>query len=192
MNELVKATAKVLDFDGVNVSSVPFNSKSMPEGDYVAKIASAWETKNNNGDEMWIFVLALVKHPRISYPWRCTLTPEGLFTLAQLYAAAGRPVPQKRVKADPNKLIGVTIGISLIEDDYQADKGYSASKIDRNGVFPAADVTTRPTAGPAATKRPPGQSMSASDSTESKARSRAVEPAEVNDTELEELELDDL
>ncbi|MGH7954449.1 MAG: hypothetical protein ACREOZ_00660 [Gloeomargaritales cyanobacterium] len=187
-NEWVPATAKVVDFTGVKISSIPWNAKRVADGDYVGIVKQIFDRKSNNGDDQWVVVIALESRPNISYNYNCTLTPDGLWTLALLYQAAGKAVPQKKVKANPQTLINARVGLSLIVDDYQADKGRDMSKIDR--VFAASDVADEPAEEDV---EPASRSAAKTASrTTSKARTRRPEPADVDDSELEELDLEDL
>jgi len=192
-----EATIKVLDGSQAQ-SAVPFNAKKVAEGDYKAVIDKVVESDTNNGDPMWTYVIKLKSRPTLSYPWRCTLTPEALFTLAQLYQALGREMPAKKFKSDPANFCGREIGITLVEDEYQADKGRSGSRID--AVFPASDVKEEPET--AVRKDGSGERPS---SRPAKRSAREPEPVDddlgepegdtdgmVSDDELEELDLDSM
>jgi len=192
-----EATPKTLDGSQAQ-SSVPFNAKQVAEGDYKAVIDKVVESDTNNGDPMWTYVIKLKSRPTLSYPWRCTLTPEALFTLAQLYTAIGKEMPTKQFRFDPTKLCGREIGITLVEDEYQADKGRSGSRID--AVFPVSDVQEEPST--ASPREGPGDRAS---SRAAKRTAREPEPVDddlgelegdtdgrVSDDELEELDLDSM
>ena len=192
-----EATSKVLDGSKAQ-SAVPFNAKQVAEGDYKAVIDKVVESDTNNGDPMWTYIIKLKSRPTLSYPWRCTLTPEALFTLALLYQAIGKEMPAKKFRSDPTKLCGREIGITLVEDEYQADKGRSGSRID--AVFPAADVQAEPS-----TASPKGDQGDRSSSRPAKRSAREPEPVDddlgelegdtdgmVSDDELEELDLDSM
>jgi len=193
-----EATPKTLDGSQAQ-SAVPFNAKQVGEGDYKAIIDKVFESDTNNGDPMWTYIVKLKSRPTLSYPWRCTLTPEALFTLAQLYTAIGKEMPTKQFRFDPTKLCGREIGVTLVDDEYQADKGRKGSSID--AVFPVSDVQEEPAT--AARKDGSGERSSGRSGTRS---ARAAEPVDdiidgelvgdsdgsVSDDELEELDLDDM
>jgi hypothetical protein len=180
------ATVKEVDASNIQ-EAYPWKSARVADGDYKLVIKEVFDTETNDGDDMWVFTLALKQQPRYTYPYRCPLTPNALGFLAALYRALGVEIKGSVKKRDPNKLLNREIGGSLIEDDYQAEKGRDASKVDV--VFPAADVENEPRIGstpvPASkpaqprSQRPAGRAQS------------TAEPA-AEDENLDELDLDEL
>jgi len=129
------ATAKVLNFEGVTEGS-NVRPRRKPEGDYYATILDVKDHKSGkSGDMMWMFTIKVHGDTSASYPYYVGLDSDALWKVRGLFAAAGIKVPAKRVKADPNKLVGRTIGIALVDDEYE---GRPKSTIDN--VFPADDM----------------------------------------------------
>lgn len=130
------ATAHILDFSNVRDQG-SFRPKHMPEGDYRMKIESVLDDKSKEGNAMWVYTISLVSNPRATYGYYCLLGNEKqLWKIRNLFVAAGLAVPKKRVKVNPDKLIGMEIGASLVDDEYE---GKMKSVID--GVFPVTELT---------------------------------------------------
>ena len=126
----------ILDFSNVKETG-NFRPKHMPEGDYRMKIESVIDDKSKDGNPMWVYTLALVSNPRATYGYYCLLNNEKqMWKIRNLFVAAGKTVPKKRVKVNPDMLVGVEIGVSLVDDEYE---GKMKSTID--GVFPASELT---------------------------------------------------
>jgi hypothetical protein len=129
------ATAKVLNFDGVKEGG-DFRPRRKVEGDYYATITAVKDHKSGKtGDDMWCFTVKVHGDTRAAYPYYCGYDADSLWKVRGLFIAAGIAVPSKRVKADPNKLVGKVIGIALVDDEYE---GRPKSAID--AVFPADDM----------------------------------------------------
>lgn len=128
------ASSKVIDFTNVKERS-EFSNKALPEGDYVAKITDVNEGRSNSGNDQWIFKIEVVDVRAASYAYYCGLSVEQAWKIRNLCIAAGLNAPKKKIKLDPNKLIGKLIGIELIDDEYE---GRIKSKI--NSVFPKDEV----------------------------------------------------
>jgi hypothetical protein len=114
------ATAKVIDLthvkDGGN-----FNKKRMPEGDYPARIMKVEDTKSGSDEGfMWLFTIQVDKGG--TYPYYCKLQENQLWKVRNLCIAAGMNVPKKRVKLDPEKLVGKRIAVTLEDDEYEGKK----------------------------------------------------------------------
>lgn len=129
------ATVKVLNFEGVKEGS-NIRPRRKPEGDYYATIVEVKDHKSGKtGDEMWLFILKIHGDTSASYAYYVGTDADSLWKVRGLFVAAGINVPAKRLKADPNKLVGKTVGISLVDDEYE---GRPKSAID--SVFPADDM----------------------------------------------------
>ncbi len=129
------ATTQILDFSNVKEQG-NFRPKHMPEGDYRMKIESVIDDKSKDGNPMWVYTLSLVSNPRATYGYYCLLSNEKqMWKIRNLFVAAGKTVPKKRVKVNPDMLVGVEIGVSLVDDEYE---GKMKSTID--GVFPASEL----------------------------------------------------
>ena len=128
------ATAKTLDFSNVSEGS-QFRTRRRPEGDYYAHIVDVADHKSKAGDAMWLVTIKIDGDPRSAYPHYLGLDANQLWKIRNLFVAAGIGVPSKRVKADPNKLVGKAIGVALEDDEYE---GRVKSTI--AAVFPIDDI----------------------------------------------------
>lgn len=128
-------TAKKHTLDMTNVKEASgINPKRMPAGDYLAVIVGVEETMKDE-TPMWRFDFQLEDHRNAVYPYYCKLQENQLWKVRNLLIAAGKKVPKKRVAVDPNKLLKVTIGITLEDDEYE---GKLKSVVD--AVFPASEL----------------------------------------------------
>lgn len=134
MADKKKATAKAIDFSGVKDRG-NFNTKRVPEGDYAAKIVSVEDTKAKDETDQYLFTVKLEKYSQLAYPYYCKLQENQLWKLRNIGVAAGLNVPKSRMKFDPNKLVGKTIGVTMADDEYE---GKEKSVID--AVFPASEL----------------------------------------------------
>src|SRR4051812_33860269 len=104
------ATAKAVDFSGVKERGA-FNPKRIAEGDYAATIVKVEDAETKEGgDFMYVFTIKVDKFSQHSYPYRCKLAENQLWKLRNIAVAAGLNIPKKRMKFDPNKVIGKKVG----------------------------------------------------------------------------------
>jgi hypothetical protein len=114
------ATAKVIDLTNVKDGG-NFNKKRMPEGDYPARILKVEDTKSGSDEGfMWLFTIQVDKGG--TYPYYCKLVENQLWKVRNLCIAAGMNVPKKRLKLDPEKLVGKRIAVTLEDDEYEGKK----------------------------------------------------------------------
>lgn len=114
-----KAAAAIIDFSNVKERG-NFNTKNIEPGDYVAKVTKVEQTAAKaDGEAMWVFTIVLDDHPRASYPYYCKLVDNQYWKIKNLCMAAGIDVGQRKVKLDPNKLVGKTIGVGMEDDEYE-------------------------------------------------------------------------
>lgn len=113
-----KATAKIIDFSNVKERG-NFNPKHIDSGDYAAVISKVEETESKAGDEMWVFTITLDDVPRATYPHYCVLSDTQYWKIKALFEAAGVNVGKRKVKVDPNRLIGKSIGVGIEDDEYE-------------------------------------------------------------------------
>ena len=134
-----KATAEILDFTNVKERG-NFNTKHIEPGDYTAKITkvTAMEAKSD-GEKMWVFTIVLDDHPRAAYPYYVKLVENQLWKLRLLCGAVGVNVGSRKVKIDPNKLVGKALGVAMEDDEYE---GRLKSVVAE--VFPADEVSGTP------------------------------------------------
>ena len=128
------ATAKVLNFEGVEEGS-GIRPRRKPEGDYHGHIVDVRDHKAKSGDMMWLFLIKIDGDARAIYPYYVATDNDALWKVRGLFIAAGIKVPPKRLKADPNKLMGKAIGVVLVDDEYE---GRMKSAVD--AVVPIDDL----------------------------------------------------
>lgn len=111
--------ARALDFTNVReVSGI--NPIRMDEGDYLATVKAVTEKESKkSGLPMWEFVIGLNDRQSATYGYYCVLDDQQLWKVRNLLIAAGISVPKKRVKVDPNKVVGRTVAITLEDDEYE-------------------------------------------------------------------------
>ena len=129
-----KASAKVLDFTNVQERG-NFNTKHLEPGDDTAKITQVEETEAQDGEDMWVFTIVLDEHPRAAYPYYIKLVDSQLWKVRLLLTAVGINAGQRKVKIDPNKLVGKVLGVCMEDDEYE---GRLKSVVQE--VFPVDDV----------------------------------------------------
>jgi hypothetical protein len=137
----VAATAKIIDMTNVKDRG-QFNPQRVPAGDYrlIVKAVDDHKKEGEKTSVQWVFTLALAGRERLTYPYYVNHTdPKFAWKVRNLFIAAGMAVPKKRVKVDPNKLVGKTIGAALDDDEYEGKK-----KSVITATFPASDVTSSP------------------------------------------------
>lgn len=131
------AAVTTLDFTDVSDREQSFNKKRVPAGDYLAKVTKVESRPTKETKEpQWLFTIVLVdKYTDRKFPYYCKLVPNQLWKVRNLLIACGFPVPQKRMKVDPNRVIGKTIAITLEDDEYD---GKAQSSI--NAIFSASEL----------------------------------------------------
>lgn len=130
------ASAKAVDFSSVKDGG-QFSPKRVLAGDYAAKIVKVEDNESKKtGNFQYLFTIKLEKYSQNSYPYYCQLTENQLWKLRNLLIAAGLNVPKKRMKLDPNKVVGKRIGVTMEDDEYE---GKSKSVI--AAVFPASELS---------------------------------------------------
>ena len=129
------ASAKAVDFSGVKDRG-SFNPKQVPEGDYAAIITKVEDNESKkDGSFQYLFTIKLERFSQNSYPYYCKLQENQLWKLRNIAVAAGLNVPKKRMKFDPNKVVGKKIGVTMADDEYD---GKVKSVID--AVFPVSEL----------------------------------------------------
>ena len=129
------ASAKMVDLSGVKDRG-NFNPKRVESGDWAAKIVKVEDGESKKTEEFqYIFTFKLEKFSQYSYPYYCKLTENQLWKLRNLLIAAGINVPKKKMKLDPNKVVGRRVGVTMEDDEYE---GKMKSVI--SAVFPASEL----------------------------------------------------
>lgn len=130
-----KASAKAVDFSGVKDRG-NFNPKQVEAGDYRAKVVKVEDGESKKDEQFqYVFTIKLEKFSQHSYPYYCKLQENQLWKLRNLLVAAGLNVPKTKMKLDPNKVVGKTIGVTMEDDEYE---GKMKSTI--GAVFPASEL----------------------------------------------------
>lgn len=181
------ATAKALDFTNVSDGGGGrFNRKHQPTADYEGKIVKVEDAPSKkDGVFQWLFTIQVGPG---TYPYYCKHDPELLWKIRNLWEAAGITVPKKKLKVDPSKVVGRTIGVTLEDDDYN-DKLRSQIA----SVFPASELEgggsdeEEEEEDDEEEEAPPPPKK-----TKKKAKPAPVEEEEEEEDELEELEIEDI
>lgn len=132
------AKATTVDFSGVKDRGA-FNPRKVPEGDYEAVITKVDDAPTKDDKPMYTFTIKLKKFSQNSYPYRCVIQENQLWKLRNIAVAAGINVPKKRMKFDPNKLVGKLIGVTMEDDEYERD-GKTQFKSEVAAVFAASEL----------------------------------------------------
>lgn len=118
-----KASAKIIDMTNVKEGGARFNKKRVPEGDYLARVVKVEDAEvkrgENKGDFQWLFTISLDKYPTAKYPYYCKLEENQLWKIRNLLIAAGINVPKKKLKLDPEKVVGKLIAVTMEDDEYE-------------------------------------------------------------------------
>lgn len=176
------ASAKQIDFTNVKDGGGLFNKKRQAEGDYRGTVTKVEEVakKGEKKLTMWLFTIAVKSG---TYPYYCNFTEENqLWKIRNLFIAAGINVPKKRMAVDPNKVVGRDIGCSLEDDEYDGKKQSNISS-----VFPTAELDGDSPGGDddEAVEAPQGGKKG-------KKNKKGKKDKKVDDSELEELDIDEI
>lgn len=131
------AAAAVLDFSNVSEGGQTFNKKRVPAGDYLAKITKVESKPTKETKEpQWLWTIELQSaYTDRKFPYYCKLVENQLWKVRNLFLAAGKAVPKKKMKVDPNVIVGKLIAITLDDDEYD---GKAQSNI--VAIFPANEL----------------------------------------------------
>jgi hypothetical protein len=183
----------ILDFTNVKESS-GINPVRQPPGDYVGKVIKADLGESNKGNKQIKFVIQDVDRQSATYPYYCQLTEDLLWKLRNLIVATGKTVPKKRLKFDPDTLIGKTLGMGLDDDEYE---GKVKSII--VAVFPESDMAENVKGEEddedEEEEAPPARRKAAAKPAKKKAAAKpavADDDDEDEDEDLDEVDIDDL
>lgn len=174
-----------------------FNTKHLPEGDYRAKITKCDDHTSKAGNFQWLYTISITdaKGKGAAYPYYCGVEPDQLWKVRNLFVAAGVNVPKKRLKLDPNKVVGRGVGITLEDDEYEGKpKSVIAAVLPLSEVGDAdEDADEDDEEVEEEDEEDEEEEEPAPVKTKKKAKGKkAPAPAEVDDDELEELEIDEL
>lgn len=125
-----------LDFSNVKDGGQTFNKKRVPAGDYLARVTKVQDSPAKDGVAQWLFTIQLEnKHTDRKFPYYCKLQENQLWKVRNLLLAAGKAVPKKKVRVNPEVVVGKLIGITLEDDEYD---GKAQSSI--NAIFSASEL----------------------------------------------------
>lgn len=136
-----KASAAILDFTDVKDGGASFNKKRVPAGDYLAKVTKVEDRPTKDTKEpQWLYTIELQeKYTDRKYPMYCKLVPNQLWKLRNLFLACGVAIPKKKVKLDPNKIVGKLLGVTMEDDEYDGKLQSNVSQ-----TFPASELDDAP------------------------------------------------
>lgn len=167
--------AKVIsvDFEGVEAGGV---SAKVPEGDYALKITKVVSKKaKESGNPLLLFTLRTTSGPKGGIGkdllHNCTLTKNSLWNLRNLLEATGKTVPSKAIKIDLEKLVGLTLAGTVVDDEYNGKKKSTIS-----AFFPLSDLNAEP-----------AKPEDSDDDSEDSDETSDAEAEEATDAEAEEL-----
>lgn len=191
------ATPKTVDMSQVKEKGA-FSTKHLPEGDYPAKVTKCEDHTSKTGNDNWLYTIVIASGPGkgASYPYYCGQDPDQLWKVRNLFVAAGKNVPKKKLKLDPNAVVGRAVGVTLEDDEYNGKPKSSISgflPIGEVGDAPAGDADdddVEVDEAPAAAKE--GKKSKKDKGAKGKKEKGKKGKTEVTDDELEELEVEDL
>lgn len=135
---MAAASVQILDMTNVKEGG-SFNKKRMPEGDYLARVTKVEDAPVKNGENkgkpQWLFTIKLETGSG-TYPYYCQFAENQLWKIRNLLVAAGVNVPKKRMRLDPEKVVGKLIAVTLEDEEYE---GKNQSTI--GAIFPPSEMT---------------------------------------------------
>src|SRR5436190_4176096 len=109
-------TKAVMDFTNVKEGGGQFNKLHQRAGGYPAVVVKVQDAPSKKDDVMqWLFT---IKVGAGQYPYYCKHVVNQLWKVRNIFVAAGITIPKKRVKVDPNLVVGKKIGVILEDDEY--------------------------------------------------------------------------
>lgn len=110
-------TKAVMDFTNVKEGGGQFNKLHQRAGGYPAVVTKVQDAPAKADQVMqWLFT---VKAGAGTYPYYCKHVENQLWKVRNLFVAAGITIPKKRVKVDPNLVVGKKVGVILEDDEYE-------------------------------------------------------------------------
>lgn len=127
------AKEAVVDFTNVKEGGGTFNKKHITPGDYKAKVTKVEDAPSRADDvNQWLFTIQIGTG---TYPYYCKHQENQYWKIRNLLIAAGIAVPKKKVKVNPNVLVGKTIAVTVDDEEY---KGNMQSVI--RATFPVSEL----------------------------------------------------
>lgn len=175
-----KVTTQALDFTKVKDRG-PINPIHQPEGDYRAVVKSVQDiTMGDTKRAAWMFIMTVGKG---NYPYRCGFNENELWKIRNLFVACGFPVPKKRLKVDPSKVVGRPLAVSLEDHEYD---GRLSSQI--GATFPVTELEE----GEGEEPEEDEEGEAEEETEEEPEEGAEEEEAEADEDELEALDIEDL
>lgn len=132
-----RTAAKILDFSNVKERG-EFNTRHIEAGEYIGKITKVTDTEAKDGEDMWVFTVELEGVARASYPYYCKLVENQLWKVRALFEAIGTNVGKRKLKVNPQQLVGKKIGVFMEDDEYEGKlKSVIAEVLSADEVEPA-------------------------------------------------------
>jgi len=197
-----QATSGVFDFTNVKDAGV-FNPRRQVAGDYRAKVTAVVDAESKkDGKPQWLFTIVV---NGASYPYYCKHEESSLWKIRNLLVAAGVNVPKKRVKVNPNIVVGKTIAVTLEDDEYEGklksvvQATFPVSELEEDDVPDETDEDVEDEedeAPPPKRKAKPAPVDDDEDEEEEAPpprtkKKRPAPPVEEDDDDLEEIDIDD-
>jgi hypothetical protein len=129
------ATVRVVNLTDVKDGGGAFKPRRKPEGDYRAKFVKADDHQKEGKLPGWVMTVQIEGDARSTYPVYLNPDPKQVWKIWQACRAAGLNVKNAKVRFDPNKLVGKTIGVFLEDDEFE---GRPKSVVAE--MFPASEV----------------------------------------------------
>lgn len=128
-----------VNFEGVEAG---MNYVHIPEGDYALEVKKVVQkTGEASGKPYLLFSLKVTagndKGINKVIAHSCSLTKNALWNLRNLLEAAGKTIPAKAIKIDLDKLIGLKMAGTVIDDEYDGKKKSIVS-----AFFPTSELST--------------------------------------------------
>lgn len=130
------ATARAVDLTDMKEGG-SFRPRRKPEGDYRAKVVKADDHQPNDKSKPmgWVLTIQVEGDARSTYPYYLSPEKKQAWKIGSICRAAGLNVKAARLRFDPNKLVGKSIGIALVDDEYN-----DRPKSTIDDVFPVSEV----------------------------------------------------
>jgi hypothetical protein len=176
-----KVTPMQIDFTKVKERG-PINPIHQTEGDYRALVKSVQDIEMGDTKRpAWMFIITVGKG---NYPYRCGFNENELWKIRNLFVACGFPVPKKRLKVDPSKVVGKSLAVSLEDHEYD---GRLSSQI--GATFPVSELEG--VDGEEVDDEEEGEEEE-TEAEEAEEVEEEEEEAEADEDELEALDIEDL
>jgi hypothetical protein len=128
------ATVRTVDLSNVKEGG-NFNKSRIPAGDYAAKIVKVEDAVAKDKTPQYLFTIQIVGHSSTKLPYYCKLQENQLWKLRNIFIAAGKVVPKKKIQVNPNQIVGKMIGVTIEDAEFE-----NKEQSEIAGVFPSAEL----------------------------------------------------